>query len=515
MATGNAAAWAEKATSDMLIGPDWAINIELCDIINTDPGQTKDALKILKKRLGSKNPKIQLLALFALETVSKNCGENVFQQISDRDVLHEMVKIVKKKPELNVREKILLLINAWQEALPRIKYPQYHAAYNEILSAGIEFPPQDVNSVPLFTPPQTQPVVPPELAYDDAAIQASLQSDASDLSLSEIQNARGISDVLNDMLGALDPHNPEGVKQEVIVDLADQCRSYQKRVRLLVNHTVDEDLLCQGLALNDNLQRVLRRHDDIAKGTLTVGVRETDTPVVSLVSVNHEDDESEDDFAQLAHRKPAYTKTEPVRISPVLPPPPSSKKPVATDSGTIDYLSGDVYKSEGSFETSKPTSFAVPIHSDRNSTQPLTPTRSSSAPPEDINPTASMPMFTEQPVYDEQARISKSADQMPPAPWDTQSVNLPPPPSKHNQRQQFFEQQVYSGGASYSSSGSGSSSSYDSLVGQTQNLNINTSTPPKEAKPEDALFKDLVDFAKSKSSLSSSSSSSSKPNRSF
>lgn len=48
-------------------------------------------------------------------------------------------------------------------------------------SAGIEFPPRDVNSVPLFTPPQTQPVVPPELAYDDAAIQASLQSDASDL----------------------------------------------------------------------------------------------------------------------------------------------------------------------------------------------------------------------------------------------------------------------------------------------------------------------------------------------
>ncbi|XP_074276509.1 TOM1-like protein 9 isoform X2 [Silene latifolia] len=290
-------AMVERATSDLLIGPDWARNIEICDMLNHDPGQAKDVVKGIKKRIWSKNSKVQLLALTLLETIVKNCGDIVHMHVAEKEIPHEMVKIARKKPDFHVKEKILILIDTWQEAFggPRARYPQYYAAYQELLRAGAVFPQRSETSAPVFTPPQTQPLssYPPNLRNPEGrqeTAEASAEPEFPTLSLTEIQNARGIMDVLAEMLSAIDPSNKEAASQEVIVDLVEQCRAYKQRVVHLVNSTSDESLLCQGLALNDELQKVLVKHEAIASGNspvlentnpeLSKGLVDVDAPLV-------------------------------------------------------------------------------------------------------------------------------------------------------------------------------------------------------------------------------------------
>ena len=87
----------EKATSEFLTGPDWGLTMEICDNLNRSPATVKEAVKAMKKRLSSKIPRTQLLTVTLLEAVVKNCGQQVHQQVAERDVPSEMAKLVKRK----------------------------------------------------------------------------------------------------------------------------------------------------------------------------------------------------------------------------------------------------------------------------------------------------------------------------------------------------------------------------------------------------------------------------------
>lgn len=123
-------------------------------------------LGLPNKKLTCLTPNLNVTILQLLEAIVKNCGDIVHMHVAEKGLLHQMVKMVKKKviadsepplcyfgilplrkdrhqsctvlqvqPDFHVKEKILISIDTWQEAFggPRARYPQYYGAYQELL----------------------------------------------------------------------------------------------------------------------------------------------------------------------------------------------------------------------------------------------------------------------------------------------------------------------------------------------------------------------------------------------
>lgn len=120
----------EEATAETLDEPDWATNLELCDMINQDKINSVELIRGIKKRIVLKSPRIQYLALVLLETIVKNC-EKAFSEVAAERVLDEMVKLIDDpQTVVNNRNKALILIEAWGESSNELRYlPVYEETY--------------------------------------------------------------------------------------------------------------------------------------------------------------------------------------------------------------------------------------------------------------------------------------------------------------------------------------------------------------------------------------------------
>ncbi|KAG6707463.1 hypothetical protein I3842_06G032800 [Carya illinoinensis] len=147
----------EDATSEDLDEPDWAMNLDLCDMINHEKINSVELIRGIKKRIMLRSPRVQYLALVLLETCVKNC-EKAFSEVAAERVLDEMVKLIDDpQTVVNNRNKALILIEAWGESASELRYlPVYEETYKSLKSRGIRFPGRDNESLaPIFTPPRS------------------------------------------------------------------------------------------------------------------------------------------------------------------------------------------------------------------------------------------------------------------------------------------------------------------------------------------------------------------------
>uniref|UniRef100_A0A8D0CWZ4 Hepatocyte growth factor-regulated tyrosine kinase substrate n=1 Tax=Sander lucioperca TaxID=283035 RepID=A0A8D0CWZ4_SANLU len=116
-----------KATSQLLLETDWESILQICDLIRQGDAQAKYAIGAIKKKLNDKNPHVALYALEVLESVVKNCGQTVHDEVASKQTMEELKDLLKKQTEPNVRNKILYLIQAWAHAFrnePKYKVVQ-------------------------------------------------------------------------------------------------------------------------------------------------------------------------------------------------------------------------------------------------------------------------------------------------------------------------------------------------------------------------------------------------------
>ncbi|KAJ4770160.1 Target of Myb protein 1 [Rhynchospora pubera] len=193
----------DRATSDTLIAPDWVLNGEICNDINQDARLVKDVVKSLKKRLGHKNPKVQILAL--------SHSGFVF-------------------PEKIEASTALVVHPLYQQTLPSRNHPTSEdTEYGEK-----EYPP-------------------PARSKDLSRL----------MSISDFKDACDVVDVLSEMLNDLGSGNKEELNQEVIVNLVRECRTNKERVVRLLNATTDEYIISKASALNDDLEKILAHYEAI------------------------------------------------------------------------------------------------------------------------------------------------------------------------------------------------------------------------------------------------------------
>eukprot|EP00090_Calanus_glacialis_P042474 TRINITY_DN7532_c0_g1_i3.p1 TRINITY_DN7532_c0_g1~~TRINITY_DN7532_c0_g1_i3.p1 ORF type:complete len:761 (+),score=322.19 TRINITY_DN7532_c0_g1_i3:35-2317(+) len=132
----------EKATSQLLLEPDWASIMSICDSIRQGDTNPKYAVAAIKKKFYHTNPHVALYALQVMESCVKNCGILVHEEISTKQFMEELRDLVKQSMDENIKTKVLELLQTWGMAFRSSpKYRIVTDTLNLMKAEGWKFPP--------------------------------------------------------------------------------------------------------------------------------------------------------------------------------------------------------------------------------------------------------------------------------------------------------------------------------------------------------------------------------------
>ncbi|KAL6103399.1 uncharacterized protein ACO6RY_02805 [Pungitius sinensis] len=232
----------ESATGSSLPSEDWALNMEICDMINSSEDGPKDAVRALKKRImGNRNFKEVMLALTVLETCVKNCGYKFHILVTTRDFVEGVLVrsiIPKNNPPLILHDRVLSIVQAWADAFRSSPdLTGVVSVYEDLRRKGLEFPVTELDG---YTPIQAPQKV-KQLKTELGVVRSNLT-------------------MMSDMMTQLDPVTVKEADMELLEQLYTVCKEMQDRIVKVVPRLSEEKLIEELLAANDEINSAFTRY---------------------------------------------------------------------------------------------------------------------------------------------------------------------------------------------------------------------------------------------------------------
>ncbi|KAI4301092.1 hypothetical protein L6164_034408 [Bauhinia variegata] len=265
----------DEATLETLEEPNWGMNLRICAMINSEEFNGSEIVKAIKKKISSKSVVSQRLSLDLLEACAMNC-EKVFSELASEKVLEDMVRMI-DNPETDQenRRKAFQLIRAWGESQDLAYLPVFHQTYMSLIGRDRPSDLEGENSPPvpysLETYMHQEPIHAPETyPIPDTGVPGindfSFSSNHPGMTVEEKKEhlviARNSLELLSSILNS--EVEPKPVKDDLTVSLVDKCKQSLSVIEGIVEGTTnDEEILFEALYLNDELQQLLSKYDEL------------------------------------------------------------------------------------------------------------------------------------------------------------------------------------------------------------------------------------------------------------
>lgn len=274
----------DRACRPTLDEPNIALNLEICDLVNSKQASLpREACIAVAKLINSRDPQVSELALTLLDYLVKNCGYPVHLQISRKEFLNELVKRFPERPPpaySRVQRLILGTLAEWVQTLCKTSRYKDDLTYIKdmyrlLRSKGYDFPAVKREDAAVLNPSDNLKSI-EELQREERIAQSAKLQEL--IRRGRPQDLKEANDLMKIMSGFKEDEALEETKQKVYddleklnrkIDLLDEMlNNASNSGKLNKNDDTLQDLISTVKVAQPRVQKIIQEEEgsgDVAK----------------------------------------------------------------------------------------------------------------------------------------------------------------------------------------------------------------------------------------------------------